>query len=453
MTAGPGPMFLQQNPWHAGTPEHAEWAAINARLLDPARERRMARYHADQDTERRGGLRLTVPVAEHAEQLAALSVTGVLFGPDCSQYQGRPSWATVAAAGCAIGGYKVSEGRTYRDPAHAYNQAAVPGAGLVPLAYHYLYGSAEYANHPELWAAQARWYCSLVDPHAIHALDVEAPMASPGLGVSAWVAEYRRHFPAKPLLIYTNHGQWLYRSHVTDRWPAGAQLWHAGISDGRYTATTGGLTTEWAGINGLSNSMTSLGAPVCELWQFTDHAAVPGVSGTCDGNAFLGSRAELEALATGDDVPLTDAEKKEIIEGAGAEAAQQVWATLVNSPYHGRPLPAAQILGDAYRFAVEASYPVKRPPDNAKAGTPTYALQLLQLLGTIGANVDTLEASEAAEATALAALTPAALADAIAAKLGGSADTATVKAAVLAALAEGMPTFDIVAQPAKPPAT
>lgn len=269
--------------------ERAELEAIAARLADPELERRNPRNRMLAET--------PGAVEEHAVELDRIAGTGVLFGPDVSQFQGRVDWAKVRAAGCVFGGYKVSEGRTFQDPQHQANRAAVPAAGLVPLAYHYLYGSAEYLRNPGLWAAQASWFCSLVDPDAIHALDVEAALPSPGLGVAAWVAEYRKHFPHKTLIVYSNRGMWLNRSHVGDPWPTAAPGWHAGYRDGTYTTARGSLAAQWGATGSLSNSLASLGAPACRLWQFTDHAAVPGVAGLCDGNAFQGSLTDLRALA------------------------------------------------------------------------------------------------------------------------------------------------------------
>jgi GH25 family lysozyme M1 (1,4-beta-N-acetylmuramidase) len=447
VTAGPGPMMLQQNPHALDTPERTEWDDIFSRTLDPRRERRMVRHLADQQVQG-GGTPLT---PELPEQLAGLSATGVLFGPDCSQYQGRPDWAAVAKAGCTLGGYKVSEGRTYTDPSHAYNRSAVPAAGLVPMGYHFLYWSTEYST-AAMWAAQADHFCALADPDAIHALDVEmACAAGSHTDVDAWIAGYRRHYPRKPLIIYSNQGLWVNRARVATSWPAGAVPWHAGYRNGLYTRATGALTTEWAATGALSNSLAQLGAPDCQLWQFTDHAAVPGISGTCDGNAFLGTRAELEALATGDtDVPLTEAEKDELV----IRTATEVWQQGLNSAFDGKSYPAGSLLSNAHRYAAEASLPIKRPVGSSLPGTPTYALQLMGALAGLAQATDTLEASEAAQAVqlaALAALTPEKLADAIAAKLGGSADVAEVKEAVLDALREGMPTFNIVAEQPAPP--
>lgn len=286
-----------QQEWQDGSAEAAEYAAIQQRLTDPALERRYARLLADTgpaDTSRAAAVDL---VDGHARQLSQLAAAGVLFGPDCSQFQGVVDWSKVRAAGCLIGGYKVSEGRTFQDPQHQNNRRGVQVAGLVPVAYHYLYGSAEYVKNPGLWAAQADWYCKLVDPDAVHVLDVEAPLADPGLGVAAWVTAYRKHFPTHPLVIYTNRGMWVNRSHVTDRWPAGVGVWHAGYRDGLYISAKGTIAAQWAAISGVTNSAAGLGAPACQLWQITDHASVPGVAGLCDGNAFQGTLAQLQALA------------------------------------------------------------------------------------------------------------------------------------------------------------
>lgn len=289
---------------NATAAEAAEWQAIHDK------------HRAE--IARRGGIRppRAVPLAEleqHAVHAEALSAAGVAFGPDTSEYQGQPAWGTVKASGCALGFYKVSEGRTYQDPSHQWSKARVPGTGLVPAGYHFLYFSAEYVDKPGLWGAQAEFFASLVDPAAGHLLDVEAAAtAGHHLGVTEWVAEYRRLFPSHPLGCYSNLALWTNRSRMPyDPRDLFDYLWHAGVGDGFYTAATGTIPQQWAGTSKLTNSFAAHGFPACRLWQITDHAQVPGVGGSfCDGNAFQGSPAELKALiTTGDaDMPLTDAE-------------------------------------------------------------------------------------------------------------------------------------------------
>ena len=118
-----------------------------------------------------------------------------LFGVDVSKFQGKPDWAQVKAAGVTFALAKVSEGRTYLDSSYAYNKAAIPAAGLVPGAYHYLYWSTAYTTDAA-WGGQAEWFVRNADPNAIHALDVEmrAP-AGQFLNVRAWVERYRQLMP------------------------------------------------------------------------------------------------------------------------------------------------------------------------------------------------------------------------------------------------------------------
>jgi GH25 family lysozyme M1 (1,4-beta-N-acetylmuramidase) len=288
------------NPFAAGTPERAEWAAIAAmpswhgRSI-AARQTALAasrRDTPDPDPEQLSG---------HARDLLTLSSAGVVFGPDVSQYQGKPNWYSVRTAGLKFGIYKVSEGRTFLDPSCAYNKAAIPAAGLVAGGYHYLYYSSEYANKPSLWGAQADWFARNVGAGHGHIVDVEdAAAAGHHLGVKEWVREYRRLFPSHPLIGYLNRSLWRNRSRIPyDPHDLFDAVWHAGIGDGYYTGARGSIPAEWGAVKGLQNSVASMGYPVVELWQITDHATVPGVSGTCDGNAYLGSAAELGALFTG----------------------------------------------------------------------------------------------------------------------------------------------------------
>jgi peptidoglycan hydrolase-like protein with peptidoglycan-binding domain len=291
------------NPYRPGTPEREEWAAIAA----------MPSWHGRSIPERQTQLAASrnpardlpaVQTLQREQELLTLANQGVIFGPDVSQFQGRPVWYSVRTTGHQFAIYKVSEGRTFKDPSCDYNKAAIPAAGLVAGGYHYLYFSAEYANKPSLWGAQADWFARNVHPQHGHVVDVEdAATAGHHLGVKEWVAEYRKLFPSHPLIGYLNRSLWRNRSRIpydpADLFDA---VWHAGIGDGYYTGSKGSIPAEWAAVKGLQNSVASVGYPVVELWQITDHATVPGVSGGCDGNAYLGSAAELGALFTGKQV-------------------------------------------------------------------------------------------------------------------------------------------------------
>jgi GH25 family lysozyme M1 (1,4-beta-N-acetylmuramidase) len=301
--------------WSPGSPEAAEHAAISHA---PA-------WHARPLARRRIALARPRPPAvepdpdvlsDHAFallQLASLTTGGTLFGPDVSQYQGKPNWATVAAAGCRIKFWKATEGRTFLDPSAAYNQTHT--AGMLEGCYHFLYYSQEYADKPSLWGAQADWYAKNAPATVGHFLDVEAAAtAGHWLGVKEWVAEYRRLFPGHPLGGYFNRSLWANRSRVPyDPRDLFDYIWHAGIGDGYYTSATGSIQAEWAAISKLVNSVANVGYPDVRLWQITDHGSVPGVSGTCDGNAYQGSIADLAATLTGKkDDSMSAAEVQEI---------------------------------------------------------------------------------------------------------------------------------------------
>jgi hypothetical protein len=291
---------MSRNPYAPGTAEAEEWSAIAAAPsrhgqgfdeVDPDDPAHLEAVNVD--------LEQAEPAAAAEDGPRSLSGVGVLFGPDCSQYQGKPDWHAVRAAGCVIGGYKVSEGRTFEDPSHEWNRAQTKANGLVPLAYHYLFYSDAYAADPSLWAAQAEWFVRQADPAAIHVLDVEASAtAGHHLGVREFVARYRQLLPGHGLGVYANRALWENRSRMPYT-PAGLFdfVWHAGVGNGYYTTATGTIQQQWSAQSGLVNSFAAQGYPVVKLWQITDHAKVSGVGGSfCDGNAFMGTLTELKAL-------------------------------------------------------------------------------------------------------------------------------------------------------------
>lgn len=374
------------SPFLSASPDDLEWQAIEARHQEQARARGLNLHYAREAV----GVALAGDeLADHAEQARQLSAAGVLYGPDCSQYQGRPSWSAARAAGALIGGYKVSEGRTYEDPSHAWNKAQTVAAGLQPLAYHYLYFSAEYAANPALWAAQAAFFCSKVDPKALHVLDVEAA-ATVGdhLGVREWVAEYRRHFPDHALGVYSNRAMWQNRSRMPYD-PAGLfdYVWHAGVGNGYYTSAKGTIAQQWAGTGSLSNSFAGNGYPACKLWQITDHAVVPGVPGTCDGNAFQGSLADLKALVLkGDAEPLKPPQPPKppqvAVDGVLGEATVKRWQSYLNAHGASPKLAVDGVLGVNTWKAVQLWLGIL-PIDGTPERDMTRALQRL-----VGVTVD-----------------------------------------------------------------
>lgn len=240
-----------------------------------------------------------------------------LLGIDVSEFQGQPDWPAVAGSGLAFAIARVSYGSGYTDRSYGWNRPRIPSAGLVPGAYHYLTG--------EPVAAQADLFCSLADPAAVHALDVEAS----ALDVAGWVARYRTHFPGHPLLIYTGRDLWSRATGGTVGGPIGP-LWLAGYRPNTYIRDPAGGTVEqlWASANG--RCMTGLpfgGWDTACCIQIADTATVPGISGPVDADVWLGTTDELRAL-TGATVALTQDDLNKI--------AATVWsATFGGSPSTG----------------------------------------------------------------------------------------------------------------------
>lgn len=140
------------------------------------------------------------------------------------------------------------------------------------------------------------------------------------------------------------------------------------------------------------------------------------------------------------------------IDGKVGDIAAAVWGVLLGSDWNGKPTKAGDMLASAQRYAIEAGYPYNRPDGNPYPNTPTMAALTLAAVRAAVGQTDTLEASEAAQATALAGLDAEALATAVAGKLGGSSDAAVVKAAVVEALKENLPTTFVAQPPTAPTA-
>ena len=280
-----------------------------------------------------------------------------LLGVDVSEWQGRPDWHRVRASGVVFAIARVSFGATHNDRSYAYNRASIPKAGLVPGGYHFLTGA-----YP---AAQADLFCANVDPAAIHVLDVEYA----ALDVQAWVARYRRHFPDHELLVYTGRDLWS-RAVGSLNGSAVGPLWLAGYRPNAYTLAANVKTEQESGVSRdwhASVDMTPLwdtrmlaqvagpvGAPgrvepIGVKWaaaqragvtgyrfggwtswtiaQFSDHCAVPGISGGVDGDAFAGTIGQLRALADRGQEPssLEDTEMRIIHPTDGNTAERMLW--------------------------------------------------------------------------------------------------------------------------------
>lgn len=224
-----------------------------------------------------------------------------LTGIDVSRHQGSVNWQAVRSAGHTFAFIKATDGIGYSYIWWFHqNMPLVKAAGLVPGAYHFLLD-----HHPG--EAQARYYVQEVNRSGgfdgvvpIVDIEREADGTTPRIEhLRAFVAEFRRLVPGRPILIYT--GRWYWVGVIGN--PFGADLgplWHSeydGISPIDEDVLNG---PELDNYGGWSSAL---------VWQHTSSGSCPGVNGRCDLNLFYGTADDLLALAGGAVLPPKDDEE------------------------------------------------------------------------------------------------------------------------------------------------
>jgi GH25 family lysozyme M1 (1,4-beta-N-acetylmuramidase) len=214
----------------------------------------------------------------------------MIYGIDASRHQGNIDWLRVADSGQGFAFLKATDGIAYRytDWFHI-NATLVRAVGLILGAYHFLLD-----HHPG--EAQARFFVNEVQSQfpsfagVVPIVDIEreADGTTPRIGhLRAFVTEFRRLVPNRPILIYT--GRWYWVGVIGN--PFGADLgplWHS-----EYDGIT---PIEFDVANGPELDVYG-GWTECLVWQHTSSGIVPGVGGNCDRNIFYGDRKALLALA------------------------------------------------------------------------------------------------------------------------------------------------------------
>ena len=227
----------------------------------------------------------------------------VTFGIDVSKHQGSTiDWHRVKASGISFA-FSRAMICTLPDYTFRSNVTRMREAGLIPGAYHFLYGSS--------WASpeeQADRFMDLVgDPEGmLIALDVESDGTSRPTARDAerWVARFRSRYPDHPVLLYT--GRWYWVGVLRN--PRGghiAPLWHS-----RYVSNEGlspkALYDRYVIADYWRVDFGGWRTPL--LIQFTSSASVPGIVGRVDANAFLGTARQLESLSRSTPLPDTSTE-------------------------------------------------------------------------------------------------------------------------------------------------
>ena len=204
-----------------------------------------------------------------------------IHGIDIAKYQGEIDWAAVKNSGIEFAFIKATEGGDRLDDKFEANWAAAKEAGLPRGAYHFNYWCSS-------WANQAEWFKRNVpvDPDALPpVLDLEWNNASPTCprsvpretalaGIYTFVHAMEKHYKKRPIL-YTDAN--FHRDVLSDGALADYPLWVRAVKELPHVQFPG---RRWA------------------FWQYTEKAAVPGIRGNVDKNAFAGNRAQWRKLVS-----------------------------------------------------------------------------------------------------------------------------------------------------------
>lgn len=218
---------------------------------------------------------------------AAAADTSTFYGVDVASYQhpgGAPiDWATVAASGKAFAVVKATEltsAGLYTNPYYAADVAGARAAGMVTGAYAFA--------APQFDATtQAKAFARVIGPVPSNSLppvlDLETTGGLTPSQLVAWTSTFLTQLQAATgvvPMIYTSPGFWnsaMAGSTAFSSYP----LWQA----------------TWLNSRTCSQPPTFGGWQTYTIWQFTDNAAVPGISGAVDGDCYQGSLATLATTA------------------------------------------------------------------------------------------------------------------------------------------------------------
>ena len=186
---------------------------------------------------------------------------------DISHWQPAPDWAALKAAGIVGVILKATEGQSYVDKTFRGRYDAALAAGLAVSSYHFM--------RPGSIVGQMNHYLNTLKPRDGErvCLDHEDPGVSLA-DLEAAVEYLETDSRNLQIAIYSGHviKEQLGGDHSDIL--AGTSLW---IAQYTLNAAPGWPKGTW---------------PVWSLWQYTDKASVPGISGNVDGNRFNGSREQ-----------------------------------------------------------------------------------------------------------------------------------------------------------------
>ncbi len=198
-----------------------------------------------------------------------------VLGIDVSHHQGDIDWDAAAGDGVGFAYIKASEGETFNDPRFSRNWFAAEQAGIVRGAYHFFTlcssGKLQAENFMRVVPEDPNALPPAVDAEHMGPCSDRPAVADPAAEIDMFARMLTAHYK-KPPIIYTTRE--FHDAHLAGKFPQ-TRFWIRSLMvPPRFRQS------QWS------------------FWQYHNRGLRAGISGPVALNAFGGTRAELEALAS-----------------------------------------------------------------------------------------------------------------------------------------------------------
>jgi lysozyme len=228
---------------------------------------------------------------------AALTVcpSTVVEGLDVYDGQGTIDWTSVAGSGRAFVFIKATQGNYDTQTTFAANWSGAKAAGILRSPYHFFDGTIDGVTQAQFFLAELTAQGGLADGDLPPMLDIECPTSSSQSAASAnceysgnsgWVATAT--LSQRIFDWLTTVQQATGRAPFVYSYPS----WFAGVG------VTNAMLANYPLFIATYATCADVPAPWTSMvfWQYSATATVPGVSGDCDVDRFVGDMAQLKAL-------------------------------------------------------------------------------------------------------------------------------------------------------------
>jgi lysozyme len=205
-------------------------------------------------------------------------------GVDVANWQGDIGWDAVAGSGVEFAMIKATEGLHFVDPYFAANWQGAGAAGLCRGAYHFM--RADLGSDP---TEEADFLLDAVPLESGDCLALDAedyPGRPQPADLLWWVSAFLAHVAGRvgflPFL-YSTTGYLAAHNLLGSATLSASGLWLASWFENPPAAFPP-APPHW---------------PFVAVWQYTDHASVPGIAGGVDGDRFNGPADQMRAYGFG----------------------------------------------------------------------------------------------------------------------------------------------------------